>query len=71
LKIKENWFCYLLRCADGTLYCGITNDIERPIAAHNAETAAKFTKALGQLELVFVENYLGALLHSDYSPFKD
>jgi putative endonuclease len=59
LKNKENWLCYLLRCADGTLYCGITNDIEKRIAAHNAGTAAKYTKARGPVELVFVETCLG------------
>lgn len=56
LKNKENWLCYLLRCADGTLYCGITNDIDKRIAAHNAGTAAKYTRARGPVELVFVED---------------
>ncbi|MBK7187104.1 MAG: GIY-YIG nuclease family protein [Ignavibacteria bacterium] len=31
-----SWCCYLLRCADDTLYCGITNDLDKRIAAHNA-----------------------------------
>lgn len=50
-----SWFCYLLRCADDTLYCGITNDPDRRIAAHNAGTAAKYTRARGPVVLVFVE----------------
>lgn len=50
-----NWFCYLLRCADGTLYCGITNDLDKRIAAHNVGTAAKYTRARGPVELVFLE----------------
>lgn len=50
-----NWVCYLLRCADDTLYCGITNDLAKRLAAHNAGTAAKYTRARGPVELVFVE----------------
>ena len=49
------WVCYLLSCADATLYCGITNDIEKRIAAHNSGTAAKYTRARGPVLLVFVE----------------
>jgi putative endonuclease len=50
------WVCYLLRCADDTLYCGITNDLEKRLAAHNAGTASKYTRARGQVKLVFVED---------------
>jgi len=49
------WVCYLLHCADDTLYCGITNDLEKRLAAHNAGTASKYTRARGPVELVFVE----------------
>ena len=38
------WFVYLLRCSDDTLYCGITTDLERRVAEHNAGTAAKYTR---------------------------
>jgi putative endonuclease len=50
------WFCYLLHCADDTLYCGITNDLEKRLEAHNAGTASKYTRARGPVELVFVED---------------
>ena len=50
-----NWVCYLLECADDTLYCGITNDLEKRLAAHNAGTASKYTRARVPVELVFVE----------------
>ena len=50
------WVCYLLRCADDTLYCGISNDMEKRLAAHNAGTAAKYTRARLPVELVFVED---------------
>lgn len=52
---KGNWVCYLLRCADDTLYCGITNDLDKRLAAHNAGTAAKYTRARGPLALAYVE----------------
>jgi len=51
-----NWSCYILRCADDTLYTGITNDLEKRLAAHNEGTAAKYTRARGPVELVFIED---------------
>ena len=50
------WSCYILRCADDTLYTGITNDLSKRLAAHNAGTAAKYTKTRIPVEVVFVEN---------------
>ena len=50
-----SWFCYLLRCADDTLYCGITNDLEKRLAAHNTGMAAKYTRIRTPVELVFSE----------------
>ncbi len=38
------WFCYILECSDGTLYTGITNDIEMRIRIHNLGKGAKYTK---------------------------
>jgi putative endonuclease len=53
---KGAWLCYILCCADDTLYTGITNDLEKRLATHNAGTAAKYTRARGPVELVFVES---------------
>jgi putative endonuclease len=50
-----NWFCYLLECADGTLYTGITNDIDKRLAAHNGGTASKYTRARLPVRLVYAE----------------
>jgi len=50
-----SWVCYLLRCADDTLYCGITNDMEKRFAAHNAGTAAKYTRVRIPVTLVYTE----------------
>ena len=45
----------MLRCADDTLYCGITNDLEKRLAAHNAGTAAKYTRTRTPVKLVYSE----------------
>ena len=49
------WFCYMLRCADDTLYCGITNDLEKRLAAHNGGTGAKYTRIRTPVKLVYSE----------------
>jgi putative endonuclease len=56
-----NWCCYILRCADGTLYTGISNDLERRLAAHNTGTASKYTRARLPVTLLYSER------HSDRS----
>jgi putative endonuclease len=38
-------FVYLLRCADGTLYCGWTTDVERRLRAHQTGTASRYTRS--------------------------
>ena len=48
---------YILRCADGTLYTGWTNDIEKRVAAHNAGTASKYTRSCRPVELVHCEEF--------------
>ncbi|MEQ1914460.1 MAG: GIY-YIG nuclease family protein [Sideroxydans sp.] len=50
-----SWVCYLLRCADDTLYCGITNDLDKRLAAHNAGEGAKYTRGRAPLKLVYRE----------------
>ena len=49
------WYVYMLRCGDGTLYTGMTDDIPRRLAAHRAGKGAKYTRGRGPLELVYVE----------------
>ena len=49
------WHCYLLHCADDTLYCGITNDLDKRLAAHNAGDGAKYTRGRTPLKLVYAE----------------
>lgn len=49
------WFVYMLRCGDGTLYTGMTDDVEKRLVAHRAGKGAKYTRGRGPLELVYVE----------------
>lgn len=52
----SDWSCYLLRCADDTLYCGITNDLEKRLVAHNAGEGAKYTRGRTPVMLLYREN---------------
>ena len=38
------WWVYMLRCRDGSLYTGVTTDVERRFAQHRAGTGAKYTR---------------------------
>ena len=46
-------FVYLLRCADGTLYCGWSTDPERRLGQHQAGTASRYTRTRLPVELVY------------------
>ena len=50
-----SWFVYMLRCGDGTLYTGVTDDVPRRLAVHRAGKGAKYTRGRGPLELVYQE----------------
>jgi len=58
-QASQNWFVYLLRCADNTLYCGITTDLTKRLRQHNGEIVggAKYTKVRQPCELVYSENH--------------
>ena len=49
------WVVYLVRCADDTLYCGITNDLAARLAAHSAGKGAKYTRRRGPVSLAFAQ----------------
>ena len=49
-----NWV-YILRCGDGTLYTGWTNDLEKRVRAHAAGRGAKYTRSRLPVELVYRE----------------
>lgn len=50
-------YVYILRCADGSLYTGWTNDLEKRVKTHNAGKGAKYTKTRLPVELVYYEEY--------------
>lgn len=50
-------YTYILSCADGSLYTGWTNDLERRLAAHNAGKGGKYTRARRPVTLVYSESY--------------
>ena len=49
------WSVYLLRCGDGSLYCGIALDVQARLAQHQAGQGAKYTRGRGPLELAYAE----------------
>jgi len=51
----NTWFVYILRCDDGSLYTGITNDVIRRCEQHNAGTASRYTRSRLPVELVYQE----------------
>jgi putative endonuclease len=50
-------YTYILRCADGTLYCGWTNHLEKRITAHNQGKGAKYTKNRRPVVLAYWEEF--------------
>ena len=50
-------YVYLLRCVDGSLYCGWTTDPEARLAVHNSGKGAKYTRSRLPVELVWQEAY--------------
>lgn len=47
-----SWVVYILKCADDTLYTGITNDLEARIVKHESGKGAKYTRSRGPFELI-------------------
>lgn len=50
---NKSWMVYVVRCANGSLYTGITNDLAGRIADHNAGRGAKYTAAFGPVTLAW------------------
>ena len=51
----QKWQVYMVRCADGSLYTGITKDVERRVAQHNAGQGARYTRGRGPVTVVYQE----------------
>jgi putative endonuclease len=58
ILIHSMYHLYILRCADGSLYTGITVDVERRVREHNgSKLGAKYTRSRRPVELVFSKRY--------------
>ena len=53
--MEHTWYLYILCCKDGTLYTGITTDVQKRFEAHQSGKGAKYTRGRGPLELVYRE----------------
>jgi len=56
-KTSSRWTLYILRCADGSFYTGITNDLEKRLKAHHNGTGAKYTRGRGPLEVLHTQHH--------------
>jgi predicted GIY-YIG superfamily endonuclease len=54
-KPQEKWFPYILRCADDSLYTGITKDVSRRCKQHNAGTGSRYTRGRRPVEVAYQE----------------
>lgn len=55
--MDKKYYCYILKCADDSLYTGYTDDLEKRLAKHNAGEGAKYTKNRRPCELVYQEEF--------------
>lgn len=55
--MNRAWWVYIVRCADGTLYCGATSDLEKRIAAHNAGKGARYIRGRTPVALAFKKRF--------------
>ncbi|HWP61335.1 MAG TPA: GIY-YIG nuclease family protein [Candidatus Paceibacterota bacterium] len=53
------YYVYLLKCADNSIYTGITNDLENRLKRHKDGSASKYTRARGALAIVYTERHAG------------
>jgi len=51
----DAWFVYILRCADGSLYTGITKNVDRRLEQHNAGTASRYTRSRLPVTLEYLQ----------------
>ena len=54
---EAKYYVYLLLCADGSYYCGSTNDPEKRLQAHNAGRGAKYTRGRGPCTIAYLEEF--------------
>ena len=54
-RLTPKWFVYVVRCADRSLYTGVTTDADRRVAEHNDGRGARYTRSRGPVALVYLE----------------
>lgn len=54
-QMESIWYLYILRCGDGSLYTGITTNVEKRLEQHRCGKGAKYTRGRAPLELVYRE----------------
>lgn len=54
--MDKSWYVYILRCGDGTLYTGVTNDVAARLETHRSGKGAKYTRSRGPLKLAYSEH---------------
>ena len=66
--VAPHWYVYMVRCADSTIYTGITRDINARVLQHNAGHGAKYTRSRRPVVLVYQEGVAdrGAALRREY-----
>ncbi|MEQ6357406.1 GIY-YIG nuclease family protein [Lysinibacillus sp. M3] len=57
MEKNSNHYFYVLECADQSFYAGYTNNVDRRVAVHNAGKGAKYTRARGPVECIYVEEF--------------
>lgn len=57
MSTERHWCVYILRCADNTLYTGITDDLDHRIKMHNEGRGAKYTRGRGPVTVVYQETF--------------
>jgi len=58
MQTNTDWSVYLLKCADNTLYCGVTNNLKNRVACHNDGQASKYTRTRLPVKIAQVKHGL-------------
>lgn len=53
-----DWFVYIVRCSDGSLYTGISNNVSKRVDRHNAGKGAKYTSTRRPVKLIRTESFV-------------
>jgi putative endonuclease len=56
MTANKHWLVYILRCRDGSLYTGITNDLAKRLQAHHDGVASRYTRSRLPVKLVYLES---------------